>query len=92
MGGTMDNDKKLEIVPGHVGYSPDYKSDKRPKGEGFLGERILEAQKTLLANEPGAPLDDEIVRMVAGLKRSLSKRDMRYVIQELSRELGQAVG
>lgn len=28
---------KPEIVPGHVGYSPDYRSDKMPGGSSFLG-------------------------------------------------------
>ena len=82
----MDDSKRMEIVPGHVTYAPDYKSAKRPATGQFLAgvDRIVMKEP-----EDGAPIDKEVVEMVDGLKRSLSKRNMRYVVRELLRALGQ---
>ena len=41
------------------------------------------------ADPDTAPIDKEVIAIVDGLKRSLSKRNMRYVVRELLRALGQ---
>jgi hypothetical protein len=52
-------------------------------------DRVTPLGLSLLRKVPQAPIDVEVMEIVADLKRRLSKRNMRYVIDQLTVALGQ---
>jgi hypothetical protein len=76
----MEN--KPEIVPGHVGYSPDYKSDKRPALSG--------PAKASLYGQPDAERHHLVADIAAWIKKhpKLDPRIADDIAFEIARKWG----